>query len=107
MDNNYQTCLTSVNHCQPWSTIVNHDHGQPRSTIVMFVTLRQYGYVRHILCSSYKAKLVTLRQYGYVNHIVMAGLCLSHCEDKIFASHYVYWIFSSHCDDRAMFITLQ
>jgi len=67
-----------VNRCQPWSTIVNYGHGQPRSNVVMSITLRQYGYVHHIVCLSYKAMFVTLRQHGCVCHSAMMGICLSH-----------------------------
>jgi hypothetical protein len=71
---------TMFNHCQPWSTIVNHGHGQSRSTIFMFVTLRQYGYVRHIICSAYKARLYVV---------------FSHYDDRISVSQAVR-ICSSH-----------
>ena len=90
---------TMFNHCQPWSTIVNHGHGQSRSTIFMFVTLWQYGYVHHIICSTYKVRFVccfftlwkillwrlmffTSRQYHCVRHIVTIWLwptMFNHC----------------------------
>ena len=43
--------------------------GQPRSTIVMFVTIQQYGYVHHkriclSLCDN-MVMFITLQQYGY------------------------------------------
>jgi len=86
---------------------MSYFHRQPKSTIVLFITLRQYGYVCHIVCSSYQAMFVTLWQYGYVRQSDMVGLCLSHCEDTIFTSHYDQWIFASHCDDEVMFNTLR
>jgi hypothetical protein len=32
-----QELINMVNHCQPWSTTVNHGHGQPSSTIVKVI----------------------------------------------------------------------
>jgi hypothetical protein len=32
-----QELVNMVNHCQPWSTTVNHGHGQPSSTIVKVI----------------------------------------------------------------------
>jgi hypothetical protein len=50
---------------------------------------------------------VTLKREGYVQQIVTTRLCSSHCDDKIFVSHNEGMIFASHCDDEAIFMTLQ
>jgi hypothetical protein len=69
----------------------------------MFVILREYGYVHHIVCSAYKARFITLQQYGYVPHII----CLAY-KDR-FVTSYVQCIRlgSSDCDNMVMFVTLQ
>jgi len=100
-----------VNYCQLWSTTTNHGHGQPRSTIVMFVTLRQYGYLCHIVCLSYKAMFITLRQYGYVLLKATTWLCLSQCDVCItlWRWGYIHHIAMTRLcswDNETMFITL-
>jgi hypothetical protein len=61
----------------------------------MFVTLRQYGYVRHIVCSAYKARFVTLQQYGYVRHIVCSTYKARFMSHRMFTTY------------KARFVTLR
>jgi len=56
--------MTFVYKVAMWWTKMSYVHHQPRSSIVMFITLWQYGYVCHIVCSSYKAMFFTLWQYA-------------------------------------------
>jgi len=104
--------MVMASHGQPhWSTADNHGHGQPRSNMVMFVTLQQYGYLCHIVCSSYKAMFITLRQYGYVLLKATTWLCLSQCDVCItlWRWGYIHHIAMTRLcswDNETMFITL-
>jgi len=95
--------------------------GQPRSTIVMFVTIQQYGYVHHkrihlSLCDN-MVMFITF----YVRH---KRISLSHCDNMVMFTKLRWWgdvchnvrigylhhiatteICSYHCNDRIMFVT--
>jgi hypothetical protein len=94
----------------------------------MFVTMRQYGYVCHIAIMwlwramfitlwQYGYMFVTLQKYGYVRHNARLCamfvklrdlmLCSSHCEIRGYVCHIpTIWLCWSHCDNKAMFVTL-